>query len=304
MQAEVSFLGEHRSRLGESPLWDHRNNCIWWVDAIAQKIHAADIGGALLTEIATPQPVGSVGLAKNGLIVALADGFYLYDTAREHMECLVRLPGDREGKRLNDGKVDPAGRYICGDFAVDAPHSGDIWQVDHGGNLAKIEQDVRIANAICFAPDGRTLYLADSLEGILRSYSYEPLNGQRGLRKDLIDCSMHGSGPDGATTDADGNIWTALVTANALACISPSGQLLQRIELPVPYPSCPAFGGAGMDTLLVTSISDSGHRIKVDDPNGGRIMVIRGLGSTGRPEPIFAEAATIQDRMISDEQDH
>lgn len=291
MQAEISFLGEHRARLGESPLWDHRNNCIWWVDAIAQQICAADIDGKLLTRISTPQPVGSIGLARHGLIVALADGFYLHDSARERMECLVRVPGDRAGKRLNDGKMDPAGRFICGDFAADAPSGGTVWQVDHLGNLEQIEQGVRVANAICFSPDGGTMYLADSLEGVLRSYPYDPSTGSLGPRMDLTDCNQHGSGPDGATTDADGNIWTTLVMAEALACISPDGELLHRIQLPVPYPSCPAFGGQNLDTMFVTSISDSGHRIKVEGPNGGRIMVIRGLGATGIAEPLFGQTA-------------
>lgn len=287
MQAEISFLGEHRARLGESPLWDQRNNCIWWVDAIAQRICAADSEGKLLAQIDTPQPVGSIGLAIDGLIVALADGFYLYDSSRGQMDCLARVPGDREGKRLNDGKMDPAGRFICGDFATDAPTSGAVWQVDHHGNLKRIEQNVRIANAICFSPDGRTMYLADSAEGILRSYPYEPVEGLPGPRLDLIDCTLHGSGPDGATTDTDGNIWTTLVLAQALTCISPSGELLRRIDLPIPYPSCPAFGGENLDTLYVTSISDSGHRIKVEDPDGGRIMVVRGLGASGIAEPVF-----------------
>lgn len=295
MQAEISFFGEHRARLGESPLWDYRNDCLWWVDAVARKILAADVDGKLLAEIDTPQPVGSVGLAEEGLIVALQDGFYLFDTDRARMECLVRVPGNREGKRLNDGKVDPAGRYICGDFAVDAPTGGALWQVDHQGNLRQIDQDVRIANAICFSPDGRTMYFADSPDGMLRSYSYAPETGERGPRTDLLDCARHGSGPDGATTDTNGNVWTALVTAQALACISSAGEMLNRIDLPVPYPSCPAFGGAGLDTLFVTSISDSGNRIKVDDPDGGRIMVIRGLGSTGLREPVFGQAGNFSE---------
>ncbi|HOA49231.1 MAG TPA: SMP-30/gluconolactonase/LRE family protein [Novosphingobium sp.] len=287
MQVDISFLGDHRARLGESPLWDDANDCLWWVDAIGQRIRASDLAGNLLTDIATDQPVGSIGLAAGGLIVALTDEFHLLDAASGRMECLARLPGNRTGKRLNDGKVDPAGRYICGDFAADCADGGTVWQLDPSGAVRAIEQGVRIANAICFAPDGRTMYLADSLEGVLRSYPYDPSTGELGQRLDLADCNALGSGPDGATTDSAGDVWTTLVLAQALACFSPAGELLRRFDLPVPYPSCPAFGGPARDTLFVTSISDSGHRIKVDDPDGGRILVIRGLGATGLPEPRF-----------------
>ncbi|MBK9010180.1 SMP-30/gluconolactonase/LRE family protein [Novosphingobium sp.] len=287
MQVEISFLGEHRARLGESPLWDDARACLWWVDAIAQRIRAADLDGKLLAEFTADQPVGSIGLADGGLIVALADGFYLLNATNGRMECLARVPGDRTGRRLNDGKVDPAGRFVCGDFASDCPEGGTVWQIHSAGRIRAIEQGVKIANAICFAPDGAAMYLADSLEGVLRRYPYDPATGDLGARADLVDCNTLGSAPDGATNDTAGNVWTTLVMAQALACFSPGGELLHRIALPVPYPSCPAFGGKARDILFATSISDSGHRIRVDHPDGGRIMVIRGLRATGLPEPRF-----------------
>ena len=79
-------------------------------------------------------------------------------------------------------------------------------------------------------------------------------------------------------------MWVALVLAQAIACYSSDGALLDRIETPIPFPSCPAFGGADMTTLFVTSIADSGHRLRTDHPDGGRLLAIDGHGARGLRE--------------------
>jgi sugar lactone lactonase YvrE len=140
---------------------------------------------------------------------------------------------------------------------------------------------------VSFAPDGETLYFADSMDGILRRYRYDRETGAVGPREDLADSREQGSGPDGATVDAAGNIWVALVLAQAIACYAPDGRHLRTIAVPIPYPSCPAFGGAALDTLYVTSIANSGHKIVADHPDAGRVIAIRGLGTVGLPEGIY-----------------
>jgi len=72
--------------------------------------------------------------------------------------------------------------------------------------------------------------------------------------------------------------------AARLACYAPDGRLLRTIDLPVPYPTCPAFGGPSLETLFITSIRDSGHRLKSDDPAAGALVELRGLGVRGLPE--------------------
>jgi L-arabinonolactonase len=96
-----------------------------------------------------------------------------------------------------------------------------------------------------------------------------------------------GSGADGATVDANGRIWVALVLAQAVGCYSPDGTLLRSIPVPLPYPSCPAFGGEEMDTLYLTSIANSGHRLVANHPDAGRITAIRGLDVPGIAEGIY-----------------
>jgi L-arabinonolactonase len=54
--------------------------------------------------------------------------------------------------------------------------------------------------------------------------------------------------------------------------------------VPMPFPSCPAFGGDDLDTLFVTSIRDSKGSLVSDHPDAGRTIAITGLGVSGLAE--------------------
>lgn len=290
MPIEIDLLPAPATALGESPLWDHRANRLWWVDSVQRRLWSSDAEGRKEAEWAFDQPVGSVGLADDGLIVALADGFYRFDPATGATD-VIALPEMEAGTRLNDGKADRRGRFLAASMRMGQDGGqGSLFRLDADGQCTRIEHDVVIGNALCFSSDGDTLYFADSMDGLLRRYRYDPETGAIADRRTLVDCREQGSGPDGATVDAEGRIWVALVLAQAIACYAPDGRLLRTIPMPLPYPSCPAFGGEALDTLYVTSIANSGHQLVADHPDAGRITAIRGLDAVGLPEGVYASA--------------
>lgn len=281
MQVDIEFFGNHRCSLGESPIWDGANACLWWVDAVEARICSATVDGRLRSEHRFEKKIGSIGLTSGGLIAALADGFYRVTGDMSEAAPIALLPDPPRDMRLNDGKTDRVGRYLCGPTQLSETASGPIWQLDQQGNIRIIVEDIRITNSICFSPDGSFLYLADSLDGVIRRYSYDNATGALGTREDFIDVRQFGSASDGATVDAQGNIWIALVLDQAIACVDPAGKLIAKFDVPMPYPSCPAFGGENMDTLFVTSIGNSGNKLVTDHPDGGRVLAIRGHDMTG-----------------------
>ena len=288
----IGFLAHHRCRLGESPLWDAAGERLWWVDSAGQSIHAARADGEPLVQWNYASMIGSIGLADGGLVAGFADHFALVDGASGKATRFAEVPDHDGTMRLNDGKVDRAGgHYICGQTRMADDASGTLFQLCADGALAPLAGGMRISNAICFSPDGTTLYFADSLDGVIRCHAYDPARGQVGAQTGTISLAGIGQAPDGATVDADGNLWIALVLDQAIACVSPSGALLRRIEMPMPYPSCPAFGGAGLATLFVTSIANSGHMLVTDHPDGGRIAAVTGLGVRGIAESRFQAGA-------------
>ena len=106
-----------------------------------------------------------------------------------------------------------------------------------------------------------------------------------------VPCGLGGGEGVGAAVDAEGHLWVALVMKGQLARFRPDGSLERLLDLPTPHPSCPCFGGPDLDTLYVTSLSDTGNTIKTDDPRAGRLLAVRGTGARGLPEARFADRA-------------
>ena len=259
------------------------------VDSLAPCVHqlAGPAGPARRWDM--PSPIGSIGLGRKPghLLCALQDGFHdlrLTDGAITPVQ-KIELP---HGNRLNDGKMDRDGRYVCGTLQIeDAAPPGHLMRLSLGGACETLVGGVGIANATCFSPDGETMYFADSRVGAVWAFPYDRASGRLGDRRVLADVHGEtGSGPDGATVDAEGFVWVALVRNGKLARFAPDGRLDRILDLPVPHPTCPAFGGADLDVLYVTSISRSA-RMRSEHPEAGRMVVITGLGVLGLPECCF-----------------
>jgi sugar lactone lactonase YvrE len=93
-------------------------------------------------------------------------------------------------------------------------------------------------------------------------------------------------GPDGSTLDATGGLWCALYGGRQLARFTTAG-LDATVPLPVDNPTDVTFGGPDLDRLYVVSVaSPAGDGDGLD----GALLVIDGLGATGRPEPRFSLA--------------
>ncbi|MDP3745733.1 MAG: SMP-30/gluconolactonase/LRE family protein [Phenylobacterium sp.] len=287
MAPHIEIIGRERCQLGESPVWDPLLKRLFWVDARAPAIWSYDPETGDQTSLSAPDMVGSIVLGETGRLVAgLRHEVCRVDLAAGVFTPLARPAAMLAEERLNDGKTDRAGRYLTGSqhHADGGRPEGRLYRFDRGGACEVLETGVEISNSICFSPSGDRLYFADSLRQAIWTYAYDLETGQVGPRETLIDTAPLNSAPDGATVDAEGRLWVALVQSGQIACITPDGNLERLIDCPVPFPSCPAFGGESLDVLYVTAISDSGGRLNTDHPAGGRLFAIEGLGARGIAE--------------------
>ncbi|WP_428924804.1 SMP-30/gluconolactonase/LRE family protein [Marinibacterium sp. SX1] len=276
--------------LGESPIWDDRLGRLYWVDGVSRRIRYLDYASDRVTEIELPSMIGSIALCRDPgrLIAGLADGIYLVSLADGGLEPVhVPDPGN-DRVRFNDGKVDRQGRFVCGTMGVYAEPEGRLVRVSADGGTECLATGIRISNAICFSPSGDTFYFADSLDRAIRAYHYAP--GPEPLTEPRIhvDTRPWHSGPDGATVDAEGCLWVALVQAGKIGRFTPDGTLDRLVEAPVDMPSCVTFGGPDLSVLYMTSIKDSGSGRAISrHPYGGYLFGLEGLGVTGLPEPLY-----------------
>lgn len=281
--------------LGESPVWDATRNWLWWIDGVAGVIHRlvwpAD-GNHALARWHIGGHIGAIALAEGGgLVVARDHGFFLFNPATGTTTTVLELEGADPAMRLNDAKLDRQGRLICVGMGRATDPIGMMHQLSGQGVYCNWGGALRIGNGVCFSPAGDTLYFSDTVAKLVFACAYDSETGDISAPRLHVDTSAFGSGVDGATVDRDGNMWATFIHTGEIACLSPSGQLLDRFPAPFDLPSSLAFGGQEMTTLFATSIQDSGTGRAVSrHPDGGHLFAIEGTGATGIAEAYFAVA--------------
>lgn len=298
MGIKIEKIGASRDMLGEGALWDHRAQRLFWVDGMRNLVRRLDPETGEVTDWKMPSHVGSVALmgSPDGLVVALRDGFYLLSLITGQVSAIALPPELPPDVRFNDGKTDRQGRFLVGTI-LENPWTrteghkcaGILYRLNKDRTIEPLEDDLRLSNATCFSPAGNKLYFADSPDYEVRVYDYDGETGAMTGRRRFIDTKPIGSIPDGATVDVDGCLWVALPQIASVGQFDPDGTLMRTVKTPCPLPTCPSFGGAGLDELYVTSLHDSGNgRLVNEHPDSGFVFRISGLGTRGVPETAFA----------------
>jgi sugar lactone lactonase YvrE len=296
MQPDVVCISPARNELGESLYWDTGAEVLYWIDAWKAVVHAYEpaTGDMRQTDFAAAlggRPIGSIARREGGgMISGVRGGFYQLDLETGEARLIAEAETDRPAaNRLNDGKCDRAGRFWCASINTDHhTASAALWRLDAGSEPFLMEDGLIGGNGIAWSPDDRSMYLADTLAGMVWKYDFDAASGLIANRRPFISVDAAEGAPDGATVDADGCYWTALFRGGAVAQFDPDGRLMRRIGLPVSNPTMCAFGGPDLDILYITSATRFLDETQFGaQPLAGRVLAIRGLGVRGLPEPKF-----------------
>lgn len=247
----VDVVVNVRSSLGEGPVWDHRVGRLAWVDILAGSVHVTDPDSGATTSAQVGAPVGALALyLDTEYMLAIGNGF-------------ARLSGDEvgdlqevftgDGLRMNDGSVDPLGRFLAGSMGDGQHPMGSLYVRDVDGGVRTLLQGVTISNGIAWSRDGTLMYYVDSALQAIDVMDYDIETGTVSGRRRWVDIPESEGTPDGITSDADGCVWVALWDGGAVRQYSPAGQLIREIGLPVSRVTSCAFGGPGLDRLFITS---------------------------------------------------
>jgi len=111
-----------------------------------------------------------------------------------------------------------------------------------------VADDFDMPNGLCFAPDERTLYVADS--GKPRHIRAFDVTSDGKLEHGRVFRTIDAGAPDGIRCDERGNVWSS--AGDGVHVFAPDGKLLGKI----PVPETPAnlcFGGEDGQTLFITA---------------------------------------------------
>ena len=295
---EAASVLPARAQLGECPLWSPHEGRLYWVDIDGRAIHRFDpVSGIDQVHEAPGRPSALALTPKPGrLLVAIEHRLAYFDLGAEVWLDWLALELDGNGNRLNDGRTDPAGRFWVGSMFVPTSagrFNGALYRVSGAGTAVTVRTGVGVANGLAFSPDGRTMYFADTPRRLVWAFDYDKDTGEATNERVFQDFTALPGKPDGACVDVDGCYWTACVYGWAVARITPAGKVDRLISIPVEKPTMPAFGGADLSTMFITSIGgDPSLPIDPKQPDRGGVFALE-AGVQGLPEPLFATARAV-----------
>jgi sugar lactone lactonase YvrE len=280
-----------RADLGEGPVWDAATGRLIWVDILGRRVHQfspEDDTDVIVLE--TPSDVGAVAPRRNGgLVLALADGFWLLDAGATAARPHRPVEADRPETRFNDGKVDGGGRFWAGTMAYDQrPGAGSLYRLGDG-RVETMLDGVTISNGLAWSDDRRTLFYIDTPTRRIDAFDCDAASGAISGRRAFLQLSDDQAGsPDGMTVDSEGALWVALWDGWAVHRYLPNGTLDAIVRMPVARPTSCAFGGPDLDDLYITTArSDLSPEELVAQPDAGGLFRVR-PGVIGRPSTPFA----------------
>jgi sugar lactone lactonase YvrE len=271
--------------LGEGPLWHPLRDELFWFDITGKKLYARK--GEETRQLSFGRYFSAAGwVDETTLIIASQDALWRFDIEAGGKDKLCDLDADNPVTRSNDGRADPWGGFWIGTMGINAEkYAGAIYRY-YKGELRTLFTGITVSNAICFAPDQSCAYYTDTHSRRIMRAPLDPATGwPNGPSEVAIDLREAGLNPDGAITDRAGNLWIACWGAGIVLHVTPDGEELRRIDVPVTQPSCPAFGGTDFSDLYITSATQGlSADTLATQPFNGATFCIKGIAD-GRPDP-------------------
>jgi len=288
---ELEVVWNAGATLGEGPIWyDDR---LYWVDIEEGLLHVYHPKDDSKETFSLSGKVGTVVPRKSGgLVLAGAFGFALFDPATEKFTPLPNPPAETLAGRFNDGKCDPQGRLWAGTEATtDGVATGSLYRLDPDFQCEVIQTGIGCSNGLAWSHDHSTFYYIDSFKNRIEAYDFDSDSGSISNLRIIREEPNDETAPffDGMTIDTEGRLWVARWAGNCVQCIDPgSGEVLERIEVPVRKVTACWFGGDDLGDLYITCASrdETEDQLK-QQPNAGALFRCR-PGATGIPAVPFA----------------
>jgi sugar lactone lactonase YvrE len=275
--------------LGEGARWDARRGELLRVDILDGRVYRDRVAddGAILP-VAIYQVAGTVGAVApvqgdEGWLLAAGRGF-AHLSADGALRPLAEVAPP--GTRMNDAACDPQGRFWAGTKA-DAAGGAALYRLGRNGQTEPMLDGLTISNGLGWSPDGATMYLADTIPGVIHAFRFD---GERGTISDgrvLIEVAAEVGGPDGLTVDDGGDLWVAIFGGGRVQRYSPDGVLREELLVPATETTSCAFAGPGLHRLYVTTATEDWSDEQRRAEPGAGLTYRFDTGATGRPAAPF-----------------
>ena len=144
---------------------------------------------------------------------------------------------------------------------------GGLWRWEPGDAApVRVLDDVLLANGLGWSPAGDRMYFVDSLRQRITAYPYDAGTGDLGEPEPFVDVPPRPGCPTGSRSPPTGRSGSRSPAAASCIATTTAASLVDRVELPVRFPTSCAFGGDAMTDLFVTTGS---RQVPLDRAAGG-----------------------------------
>lgn len=287
----VRCLHKDRQLLAEGPLWVAAEAALYWVDIRAGRLHRLSLSTAMQADDHRYWDIDggitSINLsAGGGFVITTERGFARLPGTDAHLEAIQEVEPQHPGNRFNDAKVDPEGVLWAGTMDdAEIAETGALYRLDRCGNWTVADTGYVITNGPTFSPDGSTLYHTDTLNRTIFAFDLDRF-GVHG-RRPFLRFEPEDGYPDGMTVDAEGCLWVCQYGGWGVTRFSPSGERLEKIDLPVANVTSACFAGAELDQLVLTTAAKNLDRAALEtQPLAGSLFVCE-PGVQGLPAGLY-----------------
>jgi gluconolactonase len=205
-------------------------------------------------EVFVTLPDGSIG---NGIVFDRAGMMYVADYVKHNV---LRIDPRTRAVTVfahHDGMNQPNDLAIGPDETLYASDpnwkesTGQLWRIDRDGTVTRLATGMGTTNGIEVSPDGKTLYVNESVQRNVWAFTISPDHTLTNKRL-LIQFPDHGF--DGMRSDVAGNLYITRYGKGTVVKVSPEGKVLREISVLGARPSNLCFGGPDGRTVYVTEV--------------------------------------------------
>ena len=253
-------------------------NRLLWVDIEGGVVLGGVLDGdsiAVTDRIGFDGMVGAVAVAGDGTLLVAAQEQLVVRHPDGRREDGPRVVPAGEARRLNDGKTDPAGRFLVGTLSLAGPSEREVLvRLEAGGDLTVLDDDLALSNGLAWSSDGRRMFSVDSPRGTVAVRDYDVESGAVGPRR--VHLRVDGGLPDGIAMDADDHLWVVVWGGGKVRRYRPDGTFAGRIATGAPHTSSVAFAGEDLRTLVITTATSELTEAQLRaHPDSGRMFTVR-----------------------------
>lgn len=279
-QLQPECIANYECEIGENPLWHPIEKRLYWCDIPAGRLFRFDPATGLHEQCHEGRPIGGFTIQSDGSLLLFMDKGAVATWHDGKLTRILRGIEAERNSRFNDVIADPAGRIFCGTMSSSLG-KGRLYRMDLNGTIHVVLEGIGCPNGMAFTPDHKGLYFTDSFAYKIYLFDYNAEDGQLSNQRVFASFNEAEGLPDGATLDADGQLWSALWDGSSIVRLSADGTIEKRISIPARKVSSLTFAGDDYSDIYITT---AGGNTKDDDgPLAGATFRLK-TDVRGRPE--------------------